>query len=418
MEEAIKILKNEIKNKDVEIKSYIPKKNINLYPEINFSEEFKKVSLINNNHEDTEIIVEELSGRNKRSIITSSTTSTSSRLPINNSETEYNPNNDNIGIFNGKFPELEKEVFRTPKREVFETFAQHKRNNFVFSMYIKKELTPEEELYQNNILFNTEHERFKKSNGTSIPFNEDPLIFERGDEKWPDYVKYIYYTKDNFHEDRLVQLSRLSNLYLNKCFTKQPSVLMTRTGYYSIYYLYTKSKNKTQEEVKNMLLTKEFLYDNSYIFNETFYNDDNYNKIYIYQHRACKDLIKYPVNSIQPTNLRYKNYYDYVPVCGFVQDNLLKLMGNSDTYINPRKCYMSNICFHNIDTNCHHFTCAEHNFIKNKKMNTQTSFHVSYPEHRGITEAPYGDIFWKPLYIFNKNQLLDVRSGVDDFVDK
>jgi hypothetical protein len=189
--------------------------------------------------------------------------------------------------------------------------------------------------YRNNYLFNFNHSRFYKDN-TRLEF--DPLIYTNEVQQWPDFIKYIYYT-DNTMDKKLVQLSYLTNLYLNICFSKQNYCSLHRIGYYMIYDIISTN----QSEIDPYDFFKAYIKQNNLNFHNTdvFYSDKIQNMINF----KYRPIIKYPINDIQPTNWAYKNFFDYIPICHIPYDHLTLITNN--------------ICYHK--ANCHDSLCKTHN---------------------------------------------------------
>lgn len=198
----------------------------------------------------------------------------------------------------------------------------------------KYNFTYEQKKYQNTFLFNFDHSRFF-TNNTKHDF--DPLIYTDEKYKWPEYVKYIYYTNMSTG-NKIVQLSYINNLYLNLCFSRQNYASLYRTGFYMVYDLISINKKiLSSKDIFETIKTSDLDVRNIEVFYKTKYQN--------FINFKYKDLIKRDINEKQITGWSYKNFFDYIPVC-FMPYNEETLM-------------TSNICFHN--NNCHDSLCYTHN---------------------------------------------------------
>lgn len=217
--------------------------------------------------------------------------------------------------------------------------------------------------YRNNFLFNFNHSRFYKDN-TRLEF--DNLIYINKIHKWPEYVKYIYYTNITM-DKKLVQLSYISNLYLNKCFLQQKYCSLHRIGFYMIYDIISKNKSSIDNNafLKSYISLEKINFHNTDVFYE--------NKIQNMINFRYRDIIKYNISDTQPTNWAYKNFFDYIPIC-YIPNNHISLV-------------TSNLCFHK--TNCHDTLCKTHN----KEILYTSHLHYDLQSYYDINSLEIIDIY-------------------------
>lgn len=211
-------------------------------------------------------------------------------------------------------------------------------SNSIYTYYHKIKnkytFTYEQNKYRNTFLFNFDHSRFF-TNNTKHDF--DPLIYTDKKYKWPEFVKYIYYTNMTA-DNKIVQLSYINNLYLNLCFSKQNYASLYRTGFFMVYDIISINKNSvTSKDIFENITTNDLDSRNIEIFYKTKYQN--------FINFKYNDLIKVHVNEKQITDWSYKNFFDYIPICFMPY--------NEETLIT------SDICFHN--DNCHDSLCYMHN---------------------------------------------------------
>lgn len=256
-----------------------------------------------------------------------------------------------------------------------------KPSNYIYKKKFIKEYSKEEEDYRNFFLFNYNEDRFFNC-GEKNEF--DPLIFQNDFKLYPGFVKRIYYTK-NTPDNKIVRLSRLTNLYLNMCFENQNFAAFYRVMYYPLYELMTKKlKEINEEDVKSFFIKDNMIKNYGNI--EIYYKKEN--KIIRDLDYNHLDIISYDIKDIQPTFWEYKNFYDYIPIC-FIPPNYYEQIPFLKHYPECQNLLMSNICFHN--NNCHDYWCKTHNYNENQSIN-----------------YVHNHDFFQELYKFNKNQLIDI----------
>lgn len=234
--------------------------------------------------------------------------------------------------------------------------------HYVFDKNNKKHYSKTVEVFRNDVIFNTNHERY---------INEyDPWIFvSHNNVEWPDYVTKLYYTKLTPF-GFIARLSYSSNLYLNMAFQNQNFAPMLRIMHYPIYELASKLLRKPEfEDIQKEFVNEKFImnYGNVEIIYDSGRIQRDFNK-------EEKTIISYDITDKQPTNIAFNSFYDYVPICFNPpqRDENDKVF-----YEDPKNLVLSNICFHKND--CHDNWCETHN-------NNRISF---LNKHNHYQEQPY-----------------------------
>lgn len=210
------------------------------------------------------------------------------------------------------------------------------------------EYTEEEKKFRNDVLFNTEHERFKSK--------LDPWLFtEHTDIVWPDYVKKLYYTRLTPYR-HLVRLSYSSILYLNRMFLTQTFAPALRIFFCPMYEMTSKlMREPDRQDVFKKFINEEFVMNYGNI--EIIHRDTELiERDFIL---SDKELFSKNIEDEQPTNVAYKSFFDYIPICMIPYKELEN--NNIDNIL------FSDICFHK--HGCHDNSCTTHNdkniFYKN-----------------------------------------------------
>lgn len=238
-----------------------------------------------------------------------------------------------------------------------------------FLRHNEKEYTDEEKKFRNDILFNTDHERFKSQ--------LDPWLFvEQKDIVWPNYVKKIYYTRLTPYKS-LVRLSYSTNLYLNKLFQTQDFAPVLRIFFCPIYEMTSSLlREPTRQDVFNTFVNEDFImnYGNVEIINrDTELIERDF-------HPNDKEIFSKNVEEEQLTNIAYRSFFDYIPIC----------MCPHKENKNYNDILFSDICFHK--NNCHDNSCTTHN-TKN----------ISYKNAHEHSES-------EEMYNINEEQLIKCKS--------
>lgn len=327
-------------------------------------------------------------------------TSSMSKPFINNLKTPNSPGDLNTPkvteIIPSLYPEISNfntEIPKYPNTDFYSSYAEGNRLNIFYRLIFKPKFTDEELEWRNNYLFDRTNPRFtgKEDAGSlindSVTINTDPLIFEEGPVAWPSYVKHIYYTPNTLY-GTYVQVSKSTNLYLNYCFQYQNFASFFRTGYYVMYNAMSKIQSgMTINDVKNKFINKDMIYKKSYGQIETWFNNEE--KIVHNFNVEDSQIKRIPVNEVQLTQFRYKDLFDYIPICMIPRE--YSVYEPLDIkYPDPRNCVMSNICYHK--NNCHDFSCMEDN--------DTGMFYKAHAKHNEN----------EPYYSFSRTQLLDINE--------
>lgn len=312
----------------------------------------------------------------------------------------------NLNILNIPTPASTLIKKKKTNEETFEMMAKRLKNkdNIIFSTHFLSDLTHQQSEFRNNILFNHDDTRFTLSGET---FEFDPWLYNnvsKNDINWPFFVKNIYYTT-NHYNNKLVQLSIPNQLYLNQCFSHQNFATLFKIGFYPIYYLMSKCEsNISSDYVKNYFNNENVIPLLFSVFGETFYRDENKIKS---KSSEIHDLVSTPVGEPYLSNYRYKDFFDYIPVCHipplFYEFTPIPIPWPSDI----NNVVMSNICFHK--NNCHDYECSNHNFsiIHDNRGNIDmnTLYIPQYNSHLQHYDN-------EPIHNFEKGKLIDVNRLV------
>lgn len=288
------------------------------------------------------------------------------------------------------YPDLRNTVTPEEKKtneQLFELNAKRKYSNIKFFYTFEPTYNDEQINYRNDFLFNPNATRLLMNN---ISLNLDPLIYDSVTENkymWPSDIDFIYYT-NNTYDGKYVQVSIPVNLYLNRCFKKQNFSTLYRVGYYAIYTLMSlKSDIIDTNYVKNFFDTEENIAIRSDGFVETFYRDEG---IIRNDNGDIRDFVRVPVGEKQLSNYRYKNLFDYIPICHIPPKFSFFSPINYEYYDKLDTIIMSNICHHK--NNCHDYNCGQHNLNKNISRFDYHTYHFH--------EEPY--------HRFDRKQLIDI----------
>lgn len=303
------------------------------------------------------------------------------------------------------YPNLNSTTIRVeqkalPNLDYYTIRAERQNCNLLYKVNNNFKYTDEQNVWRNDVLFNRNDSRFTDKNKTPymnikdiVNIYSDPLIYEKTPIKWPSYVKYIYYTQNSLNE-KSVQVSKTTNLYLNYCLENQGYACLYRIGYYRIYELITKLKQfVSTKDVADEFINEQNLYIKSAGQLETWWYNDNFKEIVYNFNFSNTPITRVPVNETQITDIRYRDLFDYIPIC-MIPKNNSKFDSSNITYPDPSNSYVSNICYHK--NNCHDNSCSEHNeYARNYHR-----FHLKHYENQ-------------PYYSFNYSQLIDINDLIN-----
>lgn len=230
---------------------------------------------------------------------------------------------------------------------------------------------------QHDIIYNSNHERFINS--------MDTWIYEPTRINFPLYVKKIWYIQI---DNKVVQLSRLVNIFLNYVFQNQNSTVLQYVGENNLYNLMIELNKYPLDidDIKTKFINKESFFElnNSYYI----YNFSNVTKYKVEFNLRIYDLLSTNIKEPTLTNWRFKDLYDFIPVCGICPE-----IDNEDLFNISSNAKFSNICFHL--NNCHDKYCLEHN-----KNQIDTSYFRRKYKHS------HNKYF--PIYQISDNQRIDI----------
>lgn len=275
----------------------------------------------------------------------------------NNSVNTINPS---APLEENIYPNLEEELTKIENFS-FQFSNKFKLNlaNHIFDSHYVHKLTLEQKTEFDDLLNIKSH------------LSYDPDIFQKSDNIYPPSVKFLYYTMETPKED-IKRLSKTTNIYLNQYFAKQNTCSMFRIMYYPIYYLMNLNKGKdfNQKNIFDFFINSQNIknygqLDVFYDKEEIIINDYTYNNI---------PIIKFKIDNIQPTDIEYKNHFDYIPICHLPYDNMTHLTLTPTYPTNLENNIVSDICFHN--DNCHDYWCKTHNY-HSKQSILRSHFHYT-----------------------------------------